>query len=359
MKNKKTAKGFTLIELIVVMAVFGLIMIGTFKFMDPVSRTMKRSVANEANSAVVDNIKGYLDGTLRYANAVWVYNGDFKYYSSTADGGDGQWHANGWSERDAVVDFVDNVYCDKADTNNDPAEVKVYLMKIDNGNGGRIYESEYTVKAGYHFYEPDGMGWTRNPVPEPAQYVSTQKVDEQVINEVFYKDNSLYITPGVYDMKVDHVDRDKDRYYGKVTESPNNLFTMERFALTAVTYNKDRPIEKNGSSLITDWFFQSPYAVSDTSLALVNMVNGNFDINMGNCPVRRKGGIYDPINTMVDVVKIEEDLTTNTVTRSAGSDGKWDYETNPTPAASRFRVCDTYNQAGGDYVYIIYTMPEV
>ena len=359
MKNKKTAKGFTLVELIVVMAVFGLIMIGTFKFMDPVSRSMKRSVANEANSAVVDNIKGYLDGSLRYASAVWVYNGGFKTYSSVEDGGDGQWHANGWSERDAAVDFVSNVFCDKADKNNDPAQVKVYVMKIDNGNGGRIYESEYTVKAGYHYYEPDGTSWTLNPTPVPAQYISTQKTDEQVINEVFYKDNSLYIAPGVYDMEVDHTDRANDRYYGKVTLNALSDFSPERFALTAVTYRKDRPIDKTGGSLLTNWLFQSPYAISDTSLALVNITNGNFDLNMGSRPVRRKGGVYDPEATMVDVVKIEEDHATNTVTQSAGSDGKWDYETNPSASASRFLVCDKENSGGGDYVYIIYTMPEV
>ena len=37
MKGKKNLKGFTLVELIVVMAVFGIIMLGAMQFLDPVN----------------------------------------------------------------------------------------------------------------------------------------------------------------------------------------------------------------------------------------------------------------------------------------------------------------------------------
>ena len=60
MKNKKNLKGFTLVELIVVMAVFGIIMLGAMRFLDPVSKMMKGASLQEANSAVVDNVKRYL-----------------------------------------------------------------------------------------------------------------------------------------------------------------------------------------------------------------------------------------------------------------------------------------------------------
>lgn len=74
--KKKTLKGFTLIELIIVMAVFSLIMVGALSLIDPVSSINKKASTNERTSAYVDNIQEYLVGSLQYSDNLWVYQGD-------------------------------------------------------------------------------------------------------------------------------------------------------------------------------------------------------------------------------------------------------------------------------------------
>ena len=71
MKNKKV-KGFTLIELIIVMAVFSVIMFGALQLIEPTSRIYTRSYNQENASAAVDNIKRYLEEELRYAEAIRI-----------------------------------------------------------------------------------------------------------------------------------------------------------------------------------------------------------------------------------------------------------------------------------------------
>ena len=49
-------KGFTLIELIIVLAIFSVIMTLVMSFIDPVSRLMTKTSVRERTSAYVDNI---------------------------------------------------------------------------------------------------------------------------------------------------------------------------------------------------------------------------------------------------------------------------------------------------------------
>ena len=61
MKRNTKVKGFTLIELIIVMAVFGLLLFGVMQLIDPVSKVMKQSAIQENNAASVNNMKEYLE----------------------------------------------------------------------------------------------------------------------------------------------------------------------------------------------------------------------------------------------------------------------------------------------------------
>ncbi len=47
MKKEKKLDGFTLIELIIVMAIFGIIMLGVMKIADPLAKVMERSSTKE------------------------------------------------------------------------------------------------------------------------------------------------------------------------------------------------------------------------------------------------------------------------------------------------------------------------
>ncbi len=74
MENKKSKlKGFTLIELIIVLAIFSGLMVLIMSFIDPVSRQMTDTSVRERTASYVDNISDYFDGSLRYAQFARVY----------------------------------------------------------------------------------------------------------------------------------------------------------------------------------------------------------------------------------------------------------------------------------------------
>lgn len=355
MKSKKNLKGFTLVELIVVMAVFGIIMLGAMRFLDPVSKMMKGASLQEANSAVVDNVKRYFEGTLRYANAIDVYGG--------CD--------NTFNEKDAVISFVDDYYTNRADSNDNPVKVNVHVMTIHNDSdgtfsGGEITESLYKVQAGYTYKVWDTSGavpvWTYADPANPDRVNSSiigspVYEDKQVINKVYYKDYSMFITLGYNEM---HAANDvsktelpaelgskrNEHYFGRITPVADHTFSQNMFAFTFTTYKNDKNATGNyvyRRTVGSEELFVSPYSSANASLALMNINSAFGDKNrasFGFCPERRNGS--DGTNSYNHA---------NPVTK----DGKVVYETNPYIASGYF---DYIQKTDGNDIYIIYTIPE-
>lgn len=73
MKMKQRLKGFTLVELVVVMALFSLIMFSVLQLLIPVSRFFIRSGNFESATACMDNMKIAIEGNLKYADRVRCY----------------------------------------------------------------------------------------------------------------------------------------------------------------------------------------------------------------------------------------------------------------------------------------------
>ncbi|MBR5682465.1 MAG: type II secretion system protein [Ruminococcus sp.] len=69
-------KGFTLTELIVVMAIFSIIMVAVMSLIDPVSRIYKNTAVAERTYANANSIQTYLQTNLEYAEAVVVATSD-------------------------------------------------------------------------------------------------------------------------------------------------------------------------------------------------------------------------------------------------------------------------------------------
>ncbi len=368
MKNKKNLKGFTLVELIVVMAVFGIIMLGTMQFLDPVNRMMKGASIQEANSATVDNIKRYFESTLRYSSTVYVHNGDLKDY----DGGGNPILITGADEearqKQAVLNFVNDYFTDKADKNNNPIKGQVHVMKIDNDNQGRITESLFDFTAGYNYNDWNSTTNTWDDSKFSSGSVSTVSIDQPVINEVYYKDYSIFATLGYNTVNPVH-DGDisamptkvtNDQYFGRInpvmfdnggTLTPYT-FGLDMFSFTFVTYKNTDGAKEYHHIVDGEHIFGSPYSSSNATLALVNMKAGfcdTYNTSLNNRPVRYNGHGYSPTD-MVD-------------NWTAGSppthtpDGKWDYEALPVNPPS-FTTYDPTNLAGGNNIYIIYTLPD-
>lgn len=379
-KSNKKLKGFTLVELIVVMAVFGIIMLGAMQFLNPVSRMMKGASLQEANSATTDNIKRYFEGTLRYASSVYVYNGDLKEYDEDGNpvvitGVDEKSR-----QKKAVTNFVDYYFRDKADSSNNPITGKVHLMKIDNGNQGKITESLFDFTAGYTYYDwnSSNNAWDIPVISDCTVTATDSNIDQPVINDVYYKDYSIFATLGyntinaVPESELSPVPAKatSDQYFGRINpvliKTGEDLVTgedimspytfgLDMFSFTFVTYKNDDGA-KTYHHVMDDGqhVFGSPYSSSNATLALVNMKDGycdTYNASLNSRPVRRNGKgngtiPYTP-TTMVDE---------KTATGEAKADGKWDYE--PIIKPNNFTMYDPGNIAGGNNIYIIYTLPD-
>ena len=73
MKMKQRLRGFTLVELVIVMALFSLIMFSVLQLLIPVSRFFVRSANFESATACMDNMKIAIEGNLKYADRVRCY----------------------------------------------------------------------------------------------------------------------------------------------------------------------------------------------------------------------------------------------------------------------------------------------
>lgn len=70
---KKKLKGFTLVELVIVMAMLTIIMYSVTQLVDPVSKYFVRSSNFESTTACIDNITRAIEGNLQYADRVRAF----------------------------------------------------------------------------------------------------------------------------------------------------------------------------------------------------------------------------------------------------------------------------------------------
>lgn len=311
MKKRKNLKGFTLIELIIVMAIFGILMTAVMQVITPLNKLSKRASIQEANSAVVDNMKAYLEGTLRYSNVVEVYSGgltDDKGILFAAKG-----VTDEADQREVVLSqFIDNHFTNRLNPGTDePLTGNVRMLKIDNLNDGRVTEYEYNFTAGYTYtHFNGGTDDDGNPIDVTKRVtatVSESKVgSKEVFNPVYYENYSFYFVPGynetVTQFDTSLIDRDAsafaddtaDEYYASVERIKTASGTVyadltpEMFSLSVMAYKNDKDASNNPThrmnlkddsattadeSLIP--VFKSPFALSNINMSLVN-INSQF-----------------------------------------------------------------------------------
>ncbi len=402
MKAKKSLKGFTLVELIIVMAIFGIIMVGTMSIINPVNKIIKKASLEEANAAAVDNMKRYFEGSLRYADCIDVFNGSM----IDLDGNPVT------SEQQAVENFITYHYNNRTDPGtDDPLTGKVRVLKIDNAAGGEVTEYEYEFEAGYTYYkweeytDSNGVKDVRkeqefvydesgNKVKDPAGNDMTQDVlysepckvtllstDNSVINPVYYDKYNFYFIPGYNqqvntsdtslidaatdsagDLVFDTSEDDPETYYTTVQPATTGMvpFTFKRdlFSLSVMTYKKDHSVGTTAAAAPgtpTDYsklIFRSPFALTNINISLVN-INSQFSserLTEGYGPIRWSGKAKDG-NTYTPTDKVDAETPSN---------GKWDYEQITTRQSKLVdtRYCG-YKAQAGDCIYFVYTLPDM
>lgn len=75
MKKRNTLKGFTLIEMVIVIAIFGLLMGVALTMIDPVNRVYKNAYNENDTQSISENLRRYIGDQLQYADRMAVYTG--------------------------------------------------------------------------------------------------------------------------------------------------------------------------------------------------------------------------------------------------------------------------------------------
>ncbi|MDE6789767.1 MAG: prepilin-type N-terminal cleavage/methylation domain-containing protein [Ruminococcus sp.] len=387
-KNKTAMKGFTLIELIIVLAIFSVIMTLVMSFIDPVSRIMTKTSVRERTSAYVDNIGDYISKSIRHAQNIVVYEHDL--YKDGVD-------AAFCTESELVMDFVDNYYDGGIDENLDPLKGKVHVLKLINNTvtdgsdtleEGRIYESVYDFTAGMGkpetvYYDPSANTYyteaeaaTKSDA-EKATYTELQRLNynssfphstvtiktsnRPVINDEHFKDYSYYyklgtatfdpITdPTVYSIEADTTGK---YFYSRISDVTNtsgealDSVSEYQFVVNVVSFtNDDKDADGNYDNKLSYMYtdadgkdqtvniFKSPAAMSSVGMTFKN---AQMQKESKAVKYHRK-----KLNSDGSVATEDGQPIIEPVTRNLG--------------ASPFkRVKDSYGNT--DNIYIIFTVP--
>lgn len=122
MNRNKKLKGFTLVELVVVIAIFGIIIAATLTFIAPLNRVFNNAQAYSSSSGAVDNVRRAIEDNLRFANRMEVYPAP-----TFTDEND--------FIKEKVKEFREAYYIGDSVTDKKRQEYvkdKIYVMKIDN-----------------------------------------------------------------------------------------------------------------------------------------------------------------------------------------------------------------------------------
>ncbi len=316
MKNKKKLKGFTLIELIIVLAIFGLILTIVMSLIDPVSKVMKKATTRERTAAYADNICEYITNSLTYAKFMRVYEGDFCINNAgilepmSED-------TMAEKEQRAAKILIAEMLNDAVDKDQNSITGQVRVLKFINtadvnGDGiddydeeGQIYETVYEFKAGAKYNIKNGVGATVEKVEEP-EIISTVSPEEAKINPEHLEEYSYYFKKGYYTLDPikdpDNYSEGPDSrsfeaipvdYYSCLNQiRKTNIPTLENMSITlenmsntlninVISYQRD---EEGGlSNKLTDvtytkdedtvekvMLFRSPAHLNSASMSLIN-----------------------------------------------------------------------------------------
>lgn len=246
---KRNVKGFTLIELIVVMATFSIIMFGAMSLMTPVSKMMVQSDTHEGGNAAVNSIATLLQNQLSPAEYIAMYN---EPLTNDAD------------RESAVNNFVKEYYEGVLRNKSKVGALSygkgtVHVMTINNDENGKISTYAYDVS-----FDPTLASYITSTVDHELEYA---------VNKAYYDDYILNIKSGLFENPEDLYEKDgmgntvyldppanttpklKDEAYAELSKNLNSKNTVFTISATTVRNN-------------TEYNF-----MSNVSMSLVNIYN--------------------------------------------------------------------------------------
>lgn len=233
--KKKKLKGFTLIELIVVMAIFGIILVAAMQLMLPASKVMVQSEHYENQQAVVTNISNYLDAVLTPAEFMDAYNGN---------------RDPGTLAQSYAEYYYEGVLKSGSDVNAPAfATGKIHVLELDNSGTDTILNN--------YVYDAD---FTTGIVS--VAYNSLESVNN-AINHAYYDNYNLQIRVGSFDENTWGDLILQPDFQNNVSAS-NIMFTIK--SETKNTVNGSVHTSYNTAFMALGYVFNDPTASSTASL---------------------------------------------------------------------------------------------
>ncbi len=377
MEKKKKLRGFTLIELIIVLAIFSVILALVMSFIDPVSNIMKKASTKERTAAYVDNITEYVDNSIHYAKFMRVYEGGYCDVDSNTGYAKPAVYTN--DEAKIVKSMVDDIYRNAVNDNDESITGRVRVLKLINTpvagcpQAGQIYESVYSFKARKDYTKSDG---TVELISDSV--VSAVSTNEEVINPEHFEDYCYYYSKGFMDLAPitdssipernpanyksgeNPISNDGDGYYSAIVPITYDdagvtkdleIKSGENFAINVTSYQVDK---KKGTSNMkkvtysgaadgserTVPVFWSPAHLTTASMALVNVMKAS------------------ETNEVICCRAIRDDVGAQVKENGKGKFQPIKPADLPTSAYMEYEP--TYSEADGltDNIYIVYIVPE-
>lgn len=234
-ERKKKLKGFTLVELIVVIAVFGLIIAASLSLFSPALRIFQNANDYSASAGMVDNVRRVVEDNLRYANRMDVYVGPDISAGETAfiDSKVGEFRNKflfGTTDKERVTFGKDNVYVMKINNPETFKDIsstaerpgKVSLWKYDSGVLNGSESKEWAISEGvyqdYSFSLSFGITWDT----EMKTIVGREK---ELIKTGTYTDFGNFVSPSNFRLILDIYENDYNDRANKSTSSYSLLKT--------------------------------------------------------------------------------------------------------------------------------------
>lgn len=226
-KKKRTLKGFTLIELIIVMAIVSILMLGVMRVAQPAIKIMNNTSNSEKTYGYTDNIRTYLQTQLEYSDALWVipesefgantfrslrHPPEFDEHGLEVPGtATDVTVGDGGSIDDAVKDFIDENYFGLVTYNGSgssdvmdqiqPLKGKVNVMRLLNHDHDSFKAGQITLTT----YEFESYNNTSDYFSSSGVRITDTSAEELAINPAYFEaydthDYTFSYALGAYDL---------------------------------------------------------------------------------------------------------------------------------------------------------------
>ncbi len=214
-EKKKALKGFTLIELIIVMAIVSILMLAVMKVSQPAIKIMNNTANSEKTYGYTDNIRSYLQAQLEYADALWVVPesqfGSASFISMRHPPVSGAVTTVELDDLDdAVYDFFDENYfgtvtysgSGSSEFDIRPMRGIVNVLRLVNHDDGTFKAGQVTLRS-YTFDSYSGAYDSPSGISEVSRTSEELAINEAYFNAYDAKDYSFSYALGAYDLEGD------------------------------------------------------------------------------------------------------------------------------------------------------------